>query len=154
MLDADALTVFSEHGNDLFSAIAGPCVLTPHDGEFMRLFGDLPDGLGKLAGVREAASRSGAIVLHKGADTVIAAPNGSASINTNAPPELATAGSGDVLSGLVLGLLVQGMEPFGAASAAAWLHGAAASHVGPGLIAEDLADTLPNVLGELPTPSY
>ena len=146
MLDADALTVFADQGEVLGTAISGPCVLTPHDGEFMRLFGEVPQGRGKVDAVRQAASLVGAVVLLKGADTVIASPDGRVAINGNAPPELATAGTGDVLSGLVVGLLAQGMEPFEAASAAAWMHGAAAGIVGPGLIAEDLSEALPDVL--------
>lgn len=148
-LDADAITVFTERLSELISAISYSCVLTPHDGEFVRLFGEMPEGKGKLDSVRDAARESGAVVLLKGADTVIAAPDGRAVINSNAPPELATAGTGDVLSGLVVGLLAQAMEPFEAASAAAWLHGAAGSVVGPGLIAEDLSEALPEVLREL-----
>ncbi len=149
VLDADALTVFSEKPSELWESISGPCVLTPHDAEFERLFGNLPRDGGKVGRVRQAALTSGAVVLLKGADTVIASPDGRAIVNSNAPSDLATAGAGDVLSGLILGLSAQGLEPFDAAAAGAWLHGAAAGNFGPGLIAEDLSPQIPQVIQEM-----
>ncbi len=135
--DADALGAHAGRPD----ALRGCAVLTPHEGEFTRLFG--PVGPDKLAATRAAARRCGCVVLLKGADTVIAAPDGRAAVNANAPPWLATAGAGDVLAGIVGALLAQGMPAWDAACAAAWLHGHAASLAGPGLVAEDLVPHVP-----------
>ena len=156
VLDADALTTLAEERARVFEAIearAAPVVLTPHEGEFGRVFPDLArrDETGPLKTERaaEAARRSGAIVILKGADTVIAAPDWRIAVSDDAPADLATAGSGDVLAGIVCGLLARGMPGFEAAAAAVWLHGAAGREVGPGLIAEDLPEALPKVLARL-----
>jgi hydroxyethylthiazole kinase-like uncharacterized protein yjeF len=154
VIDADGLTSFAGDGGDLaqltalIAANAGPVVLTPHEGEFARLFNGVEEVLdqpSKLLRAAAAARKTGAIVVLKGADTVIASPDGRAVLNENGTPWLATAGTGDVLAGLIGGLLAQGMPGREAAAAAVWLHGAAAMAFGPGLIAEDLPDVLPRV---------
>lgn len=146
VLDADALTVFQADPDVLLDRLHGDCLLTPHEGEFARLFAMQGD---KLARARAAARRSGAVVLLKGSDTVIAAPDGQALICEQAPAALATAGSGDVLAGLALGLMAQGTGAMAAAGAACWLHAAAAEAHGPGLISEDLVEALPTALHRL-----
>ncbi|HEY8290640.1 MAG TPA: ADP/ATP-dependent (S)-NAD(P)H-hydrate dehydratase, partial [Acetobacteraceae bacterium] len=139
--DAD---VFSAFAGDA-AALRGCAVLTPHAGEFARVFG-APAGDDRLSAALAAARETGAVVLLKGADTIIAAPDGRASINASAPPWLATAGAGDVLAGLIAGLLAQGMAPWDAAAAGAWLHGEAARLAGPGLVAADLPRALTQAL--------
>jgi len=162
VIDADGLTALSRDAG-LFGALHGRCVLTPHGGEFARLFPDIAAKLdapavkgpaySKVEATREAARRAGCVVLFKGADTVIADPSGRCSINAavydRAAPWLATAGSGDVLAGFVTGLLARGFGPMEAAETAAWLHVACARSFGPGLIAEDLPEELPKVLRAL-----
>jgi len=156
VLDADALTSYAENPGPLVSAIRSRpergAVLTPHHGEFSRVFSEIIDKANansKLEQTRLAADFCSAIVVQKGADTVVAEPGGRATIADNGPPNLATAGSGDVLAGIIAGLMAQGMPAFEAASAGVWLHGEAAAEFGAGLISEDLPDMLPPVYRRL-----
>ena len=154
-LDADALTSFEGRAAALASltrAEPARVVITPHEGEFKRLFksqDDIIQASSKLAKARAAARFLGCAVALKGADSVVAVPDGRAAIGFDLPPTLATAGSGDVLTGIIVGLLAQGMPAFEAACAGVWLHGAAARAFGPGLIAEDLPEALPQVFRAL-----
>ncbi|MGC9369865.1 MAG: NAD(P)H-hydrate dehydratase [Paracoccaceae bacterium] len=163
VLDADALTAFAERPEELFEMLHPDCVLTPHGGEFARLFPDIAErlkvpatsgpALSKVDAARAAAARAGCVVLFKGADTVIANPSGKCVLNAalyeRAAPWLATAGAGDVLTGFIAGLLARGVAPMGAAETAAWLHVECALKFGPGLIAEDLPEILPEVFRDL-----
>ena len=167
VIDADGLSVFEDQPDVIFKASHKAShkaskrsskksritpIFTPHDGEFSRLFPDLSchnEGYNKLSSARKAAVRAGAVIILKGPDTVIAAPDGRAVITGNAPPTLATAGSGDVLAGICMGLMAQGMDSFPAACAAVWIHGAAAQAFGPGLISEDIEGKIPEILQHL-----
>lgn len=147
VLDADGITAFRDSPESLFPIFTDGgtrLVMTPHEGEFSRLFPDLvsDDNLSKVERAREAARRSHAVIVYKGADTVVAAPDGRAVINTNAPPWLATAGSGDTLAGIIGAHLAQGMPAFEAAAAGVWRHGRAGQKLGEGLTADHLADAL------------
>lgn len=150
VLDADALTAFAHDAKALLSATHHNTILTPHEGEFARLFPDIAaSNETKPQRAVQAASRAGCIIVLKGSDTVIAAPDGRCVINANAPPTLATAGTGDVLAGIITGLLAQSVPPFYAACAGVWLHGAAATHIGTGLMAEDLLTMIPHTIQTL-----
>ncbi|NHQ73426.1 NAD(P)H-hydrate dehydratase [Roseovarius gahaiensis] len=163
VLDADALTAFADAPEALFGMLHDRCVLTPHGGEFARLFPDIAEKLNavpskgpaysKVDATRDAAKRAGCVVLFKGPDTVIAAPDGKCAVHAatgdRAAPWLATAGAGDVLAGFITGLLARGFDPMQAAEAAAWLHVECARSFGPGLIAEDLPEELPKVFRRL-----
>lgn len=148
IVDADGLTSFEHMPDELFGLLDRDDVLTPHEGEFRRLFPGLLER-GREIAAAEAARRTGCVVVLKGPATVIAAPGGRLAVNQNGTPWLATAGSGDVLAGMIGGLIAQRMESFDAARAAVWLHAAAAADFGPGLIAEDLTEGLPTVLRRL-----
>jgi ADP-dependent NAD(P)H-hydrate dehydratase / NAD(P)H-hydrate epimerase len=148
VIDADALSVFEGRPESLFSLLDRDDVLTPHRGEFARLFPDLAD-LPSVEAAAQAAVRADAVVLLKGHETVIAAPDGRLATNPNGTPWLATAGSGDVLAGMIGGLIAQRMDSFDAACAAAWIHAEAARAFGPGLISEDLPNLIPGVLAKL-----
>lgn len=149
VLDADALTNFADRPETLFTHLHAACVLTPHEGEFARLFPMIDTTLDKKDRALRAAEMTGSVVLIKGHETIVAAPDGRRLDNDNAPAWLATAGAGDVLAGLIAGLMAQGMPPMDAAGAGCWMHGEAARLFGPGLIAEDLVSTLPAVVAAL-----
>lgn len=154
VLDADALTSFADRPAELFGRLHQDCVLTPHDGEFARLFGPAPaEGPERISAVSDAAQRAGCIILLKGPETLVAGAGGSVAVvrlrGATAAPWLATAGSGDVLAGLICGLLARGFSAVQAAEAAAHLHGLAGRRLGAGLIAEDLPDALPGVFADL-----
>lgn len=146
VLDADAITAFQDDVRVLTNYLDENCVLTPHEGEFKRLFNLTED---RMLNAQQAAKDCGAVIVLKGSETIIAAPDGRTIINDNAPPTLATAGSGDVLAGMIAGLIAQGMPAFEASAAAVWMHGEAANLFGLGLIAEDLPHLLPKVLQTL-----
>ncbi|MFV1921302.1 MAG: NAD(P)H-hydrate dehydratase [Methylotenera sp.] len=146
VLDADAITAFQDDVRVLTNYLHANCVLTPHEGEFKRLFNLTED---RMLNAQQAAKDCGAVIVLKGSETIVAAPDGQTIINDNAPPTLATGGSGDVLAGMIAGLIAQGMPAFEASAAAVWMHGEAAKLFGLGLIAEDLPGLLPKVLQKL-----
>ena len=150
VLDADALTSFAGDQARLFSAIGAkqaPVVLTPHEGEFRKLFGELEGS--KPERTLEAARRSGAVVVYKGPDTLVAAPDGRLGFSPRAHPWLASAGTGDVLAGLIAAMRARGLPAFEAACAGVWLQGRAADIAGPQLIADDLAAAIPTAIASL-----
>jgi NAD(P)H-hydrate epimerase len=149
VIDADALTAFENERETLFKKLHENVVLTPHNGEFQRLWPSLDPNKNRLEAAQLAAREAGAVLLLKGPDTIIAAPDGRAVISSLGPPSLATAGSGDVLAGLIGGLMAAGMDPLAAAAAGAWIHSEAANFLGPGLISEDLIEVIPTVLAML-----
>lgn len=151
VIDADALTVFAKQATLLKTSIVAPCILTPHDGEFERMFGTSPGSQlhERIQHTLRAAAQTGAVVLLKGAQTVIASPNGRVIVNEHAPATLATAGAGDVLAGIITSLLAQGMPALEAAAAGCWIHSEAARMFGLGLIAEDIPEYIPAVLEQL-----
>jgi NAD(P)H-hydrate epimerase len=146
VLDADSFQVLADRSNGLLSRLGPRVLMTPHEGEFRRVFGEPAP---RLAAALGAARTTGATIVLKGSDTIIAGPDGVAAVNTGAPPDLATAGSGDVLAGLAVGLLANRLPPMQAALIACWVHGRAASLFGSGLVAGDLPDLVPKVLAEL-----
>lgn len=151
VIDADALTVFAKQATLLKTSIVAPCILTPHDGEFERMFGTSPGSQlhERIQHTLRAAAQTGAVVLLKGAQTVIASPNGRVIVNEHAPAILATAGAGDVLAGIITSLLAQDMPALEAAAAGCWIHSEAARMFGIGLIAEDIPEYIPAVLAQL-----
>lgn len=149
VIDADAMTAFENDRETLLARLHERAVLTPHDGEFKRLWPLLDPHAERLDAARLAAKEAGAVLLLKGPDTIVAAPDGRALISSLGPPSLATAGSGDVLGGIIAGLMAAGMEPFAAAAAGAWIHSEAANLLGPGMISEDLIEAIPSVLAAL-----
>ncbi len=152
VIDAEGLTSFEANPQDLFALIqnrAAPTIITPHQGEFDRLFPELGNAESKLEQTKRAAEISGSVVIFKGPITIISAPDGLSAIMGDGPPWLATAGTGDVLAGMITGLCAQGMSPFDAAAAAVWMHAEIARAYGPGLISEDMPDLMPALLQRL-----
>ena len=152
VIDAEGLTAFEAQPQELFGLIqqrSAPTILTPHKGEFDRLFPELGNAESKLEQAKRAAEISGGVIIFKGPDTVVSAPDGLSAITDQAPPWLATAGTGDVLAGMITGLCAQGMSPFDAAVAAVWMHAELARSIGPGMISEDMADVMPALLQRL-----